>query len=90
MAEIAPSSTQGSTRDAIRWSLLLSAVAVTGFRLPRTYSAFRDWREVRFSDPPQAELYRLNFAVNAVGILIILVLACAVFYFLRPRTQKQP
>jgi hypothetical protein len=86
MAEIGPS----STRDAIRWGLLLSAVAVAGFRLPRTYGAFRDWHEVRFSDPSAAELYRLNFTANAVGILIILVLAVGVFYLLRPRTQKQP
>jgi hypothetical protein len=86
MAEIAPT----STRDAIRWGLLLSAVAVSGFRLPGTYGAFRDWHAVRFSDPSAAELYRLNFTANAVGIAIILILAFTAFYFLRPRTPKQP
>lgn len=79
-----------SVRDAIRWGLLLAAVAVSGFRLPGTYGAFRDWRAVRFSDPSAAELYRLNFTANAVGIVIVLAVAVTVFYFLRPRFSKQP
>ena len=86
MARIAPT----STRDAIRWGLLLSAAAVAGFRLPHAYGALRDWHEVRFSDPSAAALYRLNFTANAVGIAIILVVAWGVFYLLRPRTPKQP
>jgi hypothetical protein len=86
MAEIAPR----STRDAIRWGLLLAAVAVAGFRLPRTYGAFRDWHELRLSEPSAAELYRLNFTANAVAISIILAVALGVFYFLRPRRPKQP
>ena len=86
MAEIAPR----STRDAIRWGLLLAAVAVAGFRLPRTYGAFRDWHEVRLADPSAAELYRLNFTANAVGMAIIVAVALGVFYLLRPRRAKQP
>ena len=86
MADIA----SGSTRDAIRWGLLLSAVAVSGFRLPRTYGYFRGWRALRFSEPSAAELYRINFTVNAVGIAITLVLAVGAFYLLRRRTPKQP
>lgn len=86
MAEIG----RRSTRDAVRWGLLLSALAVTGFRLPRTYGAFREWQGVRLSNPAAAELYRLNFAANAVAMAIILVVALGVFYLLRPRTPKQP
>ena len=86
MAEIVPR----SNRDAVRWGLLLSAVAVAGFRLPSTYRNFQDWREVRFSDPSAAELCRLNFTANLAGIFIILAVALAVFYFLRPRTTGQP
>lgn len=78
-----------SVRDAIRWGLLLAAVAVSGFRLPGTYRAFRDWREVRFSDPSAAETYRLNLTANIVGIAIVLAVALGVFYVLRPRTPKQ-
>ena len=79
-----------SVRDAIRWGLLLAAVGVSGFRLPSTYGAFRDWHAARFSDPSAAELYRLNFTANAVGIAIVLAVAIGVFYLLRPRTAKQP
>jgi hypothetical protein len=79
-----------SVRDAIRWGLLLSAVAVAGFRLPSTYGALRDWHAVRLSDPSAAELYRLNFTANAVGIVIVLAVALGVFYFLRPRATKPP
>lgn len=85
MGEIGPR----STRDAVRWGLLLSALAVTGFRLPRTYGAFRDWRGVRLANPAAAELYRINFTANLVGIAIILVVALGVFYLLRPRTPNQ-
>lgn len=86
MAEIVPR----SNRDAVRWGLLLAAVAVAGFRLPNTLRSFQNWREVRFSDPSAAELYRLNFTANAVGIAIVLAVAVVVFYFLRPRISKQP
>ena len=86
MAEIVPR----STRDAIRWGLLLAAVAVSGFRLPRTYGAFRDWHAVRLANPPAAELYRLTFTANAVAIAIILLVASGVFYLLRPRTPPRP
>jgi len=79
-----------SIRDAIRWGLLLAAVGVAGFRLPSTYGAFRDWHAVRFSDPSAAETYRLTLTANIVGISIILAVALAVFYFLRPRAPKQP
>ena len=86
MARIAP----GSTRDAIRWGLLLSAVAVVGFRLPGTYGAFRGWQGVRLSDPSAAASYRLHFTANAVGMAIILLVALGVFYLLRARSPKQP
>ena len=86
MAEASPR----SSRDAIRWGLLLAAAAVTGFRLPGTYRNFRDWQAVRLSDPSAAELHRLNFTANAMGIVIILLLALVAFYLLRPRAPKQP
>ena len=81
---------RGSTRDAVRWGLLLAAVAVSGYRLPGTFRSFEAWRAALGGDPSAAALYKANFSVNAVGIAIILVVAAAVFYFLRPRTPKQP
>jgi hypothetical protein len=81
---------QGSTRDAVRWGLLLAAVAVSGYRLPATVRNFQEWRAAMPIDPSAAELYKTNFSVNAVGIVIILVVAVGVFYLLRPRATKQP
>lgn len=81
---------QGSRRDAVRWGLLLAAVAVSGYRLSGTIRNFQAWRAALPIDPSAADLYKTNFSVNAVGIAIILVVAAAVFYFLRPRTPRQP
>lgn len=86
MAESGP----GSTRDAVRWGLLLAAVAVSGYRLPGTFRSFQQWRGSMAIDPSAAELYKTNFAVNAVGIAIILAVAIAIFYILRPRAAQQP
>ena len=85
MPEIGPK----STRDAIRWGLLLSAIAVAGFRLPRAYRDLRNWREVRVSDPSAADLYWTTFVVDAVGIGIVLAIGVGIFYLLRRRAQKQ-
>lgn len=81
---------QGSTRDAVRWGLMLAAVAVSGYRLPGTFRSFQQWRGALPIDPSAAELYRTNFTVNAVGIAIILAVAITGFYFLRPRPSQRP
>jgi hypothetical protein len=84
-----PDTGQGSTRDAVRWGLLLAAVAVSGYRLPATLRNFQAWRASLLVDPSAADLYKTNFMVNAVGIAVILIVAGAAFYFLRPRAAKQ-
>ncbi len=86
MAEIG----RGSTRDAVRWGLLLAAVAVSGYRLPATFRNFQQWRAALQVDHLAADLYKTIFTVNAVGIVIILAVAVGVFYLLRPRPAKQP
>ena len=85
-----PESGQGSTRDAVRWGLLLAAVAVSGYRLPGMFRSFQQWRGAIPIDPSAAALYRATFTVNAVGIVIILTVAICVFYFLRPRATQRP
>ncbi len=80
----------GSTRDAVRWGLLLAAVAVSGYRLPATVRNFQQWCAALPLDPSAADLYKTNFSVNAVGVVIILAVAVGVFYLLRPRSAKQP
>jgi len=81
---------RGSTRDAVRWGLLLAAVAVSGYRLPGAFRSFEEWRAALGGDPAAADFYKTSFSINSVGIAIILVVAAGVFYLLRPRTPKQP
>lgn len=85
MPEIGPT----STRDAIRWGLLLAAIAVAGFRLPRLFSTLLAWREARLSDAAAAELYWTSFEVSAVGITLILCIGVGLFYLLRRRGKPQ-
>lgn len=85
-----PDTGQGSKRDAVRWGLLLAAVAVSGYRLPATFRNFQEWRTALPVDASAADVYKTNFTVNAVGIAVILVVAVAAFYLVRPRASKQP
>lgn len=89
-AELMAETGGGSTRDAVRWGLLLAAVAVSGYRLPETVRNFQAWRAALPMDPAAAEIYKTNLSVNALGIAVILAVAWVVFYALRPRTPKQP
>ena len=76
---------RGTTRDAVRWGLLLAAVAVSGYRLPATFRNFQQWRAAVAVDPSAADLYKAGFTANALGIVVVLGVAAGVFYFLRPR-----
>jgi hypothetical protein len=79
----------GSIRGAIRWGLLLAAVATVGFRLPRLVSYFRYWREaLRSGDSSAAEGWRTYLSVEAIGLLIVFAIGLAVFYALRPRAKN--
>ena len=72
-----------SYRDAIRWGLLIAAVAVTGFRLPIMFRDFRLWRGAVPIDPSAADLYPVGLMVDVVGIAVILFVGVGAFYLLR-------
>ena len=79
----------GSIRGAIRWGLLLAAVATVGFRLPRLVNYFLYWREaLRISDSSAAEGWRTYLSVEAIGLLIVFAIGLAIFYALRPRAKS--
>jgi hypothetical protein len=79
-----------SNREAIRWGLLVAAVAVTGYRLPKVVHDFRLWRAAMPIDPSAAELYRVELTVDLVGVAVILCVGLAVFYLLRsPAKNRQ-
>jgi len=81
----------GSMRSAVRWGLLLAAVATFGFRLPPLVRDFRAWRgAVRLGDASEAEGLRTFLLADSIGLLIILALGVAIFSVLRPRSKSQP
>jgi hypothetical protein len=74
----------GSTRDAIRWGVLLAAVGTVGFRLPRLVHEFREWREAaRFGDLSAADAWRTSLFADLSGVLLVLAVGLVVFYVLR-------
>ena len=83
------SSSGGSTRDALRWGLLLAAVAVSGYRLVDAFRQFRNWRSTLPIDRSAADLYRLNFEVDATGIVVVMVIGLVAFYLLRPASKDR-
>ncbi|MCU1240723.1 MAG: hypothetical protein JWO71_1449 [Candidatus Acidoferrum typicum] len=87
-AELMVEPSKGSTRDAVRWGLLLAAIAVSGYRLPRVFRNFEEWRASLAVDPSAAALYRTTFMVEAVGITVVVAVGVGIFYLLRPRATK--
>jgi hypothetical protein len=80
----------GSIRNAIRWGLLLAAVATVGFRLPRLVNYFRYWQEaLRIGDSSGAEGWRTFLSVDSIGLLIVLAIGLVAFYLLRPRAKSE-
>jgi hypothetical protein len=81
----------GSVRSAIRWGLLLAAVATFGFRLPRLVNEFRAWRgAVRLGDASTAESWRTFLVADTIGLLIVTAFGLVIFFVLRPRRESQP
>jgi hypothetical protein len=81
----------GSIRNAIRWGLVLAAVATLGFRLPRLVNEFRAWRgAVRLADASAADGWRMFLVADSIGLLIVLAFGLVIFFVLRPRTKSQP
>ncbi len=81
----------GSIRSAIRWGLLLAAVATFGYRLPPLVRDFRAWRAAaRLGDVSEVEGLRTYLVADSVSLLIILALGVAIFFVLRPRGKSQP
>lgn len=80
-----------SIRSAVRWGLVLAAVATIGFRLPRLVQEFRAWREaVRLGDASGAANWRTFFVADSIGLVIVLAFGVMIYFVLRPRDKSQP
>jgi hypothetical protein len=84
-----PSKSGASQRDALRWGLLLAAVAVSGYRAVDAFRQFRNWRSTLPLDPSAADLYRLNFEVDATGIVVVMAIGLVALYLLRPSSKDR-
>ena len=81
----------GSIRSAIRWGLVLAAVATFGFRLPRLMREIQAWRgAVQLGDTSGAEGLRTFVAADSIGLLIVLAFGVVIYFVLRPRSTSQP
>jgi hypothetical protein len=76
-------------RDALRWGLLLAAVAVSGFRCVDAFRQFRNWRSTFPIDPSAADLYRLNLEVDVTGIVVVMAIGLGAFYLLRRSSRAR-
>jgi hypothetical protein len=86
-----PKADPRSIRSAIRWGLVLAAVATFGFRLPRLVHEFRAWREaVQLSDASGVESWRNFLVADSIGLLIVLAFGLVIFFVLRPRGKSHP
>jgi hypothetical protein len=86
-----PKADAGSIRSAIRWGLVLAAVATFGFRLPRLVQEIRAWRgAVRLGDAAGAGSLRTFVVADSIGLLIVLAFGVMIFFVLRPRGKGQP
>ena len=81
----------GSIRSAIRWGLVLAAVATFGFRLPRLMHEIQAWRgAVYLGDVSGAEGLRTFVIADSIGLLIVLAFGVVIYFVLRPRSTSQP
>ena len=81
----------GSIRSAIRWGLVLAAVATFGFRLPRLVHEIRVWRgAVQLGDVSGAESWRTFLVADSIALLMVLAFGVVIYFVLRPRSTSQP
>jgi len=81
----------GSIRNAIRWGLVLAAVATFAFRLPWLIHEIRAWRgAVQLGDGSGAESWRTFLVADSIGLLIVLAFGLIIFFVLQPRGKSQP
>jgi hypothetical protein len=78
----------GSIRNAIRWGLLLAAIATATFRLPRLANEYRAWRDaLGLGDTSASGGWHRVLTVELIGVLVVLAIGIAVFYALRPKAK---
>jgi hypothetical protein len=76
-------------RRITRWVLLLLAVAFAAYDGPQTWHNYSKWRLALPSDSVAAGFWRTAFYSDVREIVVILAIAIAAWFALRPRTKRE-
>ena len=76
-------------RKVTRWVLLLLALAFAAYDAPQTWHNYSKWRLALPSDSVAAGFWRTAFYSDVREIVVVLAIAIAVWFTLRPRTKRE-
>ena len=76
-------------RSTTRWVLLLLALTFAAYDAPETWHNYSKWRLALPSDFVAAGFWRTAFYSDVREIVVILSIAIAVWFALRPRAKRQ-
>jgi len=77
-----------SLRNAVRWGLLLLALALAAYDAPQTWQNYSQWRRALPADPSAAEFWRTAFYMDVTEIGVVLGVAIALWLILWPRAKR--
>ena len=75
------------TKSVVRHLLVLLGGFITGSRLIDAVENWRQWHEWAVSDPSAADLYRTNFRIDVVIVIITLGVTGLIYWLLRPNVR---
>jgi hypothetical protein len=76
-------------RSIARWVLLFFALAFAAYDVPQTWHNYSKWRLALPSDSVAAGFWRTAFYSDVREIVVILAIAIAAWFALKPRTKRQ-
>jgi hypothetical protein len=74
-------------RTLARHGLVLFGGFLAGSRLVDATQAWREWHQWSVTDPSAADLYRTNFWIDIVVVVLVLGVAGLTYRLLRPSTD---
>jgi hypothetical protein len=75
------------TKSVVRHLLVLLGGFIVGSRLIDAVENWRQWHEWAVSDPSAADLYRTNFWIDVVVVIIALGVTGLIYWLLRPNVR---
>lgn len=83
-----PTKSRGATLlNAGRWYLALTGLFMAASVIPQTLRNYRQWHSA-LANPSVADFWRTDFYLDVVRIAAELIVAVAIFVFLKPRPNQ--